>query len=438
MPLIIVAFGILILMLLIVVFKLNSFISFIIVSIIVGIAEGMTPGKVLLSLQSGIGNTLSSMVLILGFGAMLGKLVADSGAAQKLTTSMVRLFGVKHIQYALVVTGFIVGIPMFYSVGFVILIPLIFAVALNTRLPLLYIGIPMLASLSVTHGFLPPHPSPTAIAVMFKADLGKTLLFGLAIAIPAITIAGPLFSRTLKNIKAVPLKEFTVSDQMDEYQLPGFWNSLFSALLPLLIIASATLFNFFVDENTTTKDIVNFIGHPAVALLISVLVSVFSLGLFCGKTMTEVMNSISASVSGITMILFIIAGAGALSQVLSDSGVSVYIGELFNKSGISPLFLGWLIATIIRVCVGSATIAGLTTAGIVAPMVTTGTANAELMVIAIGAGSLMFSHVNDGGFWLFKEYFNLSVKDTLKSWTVMETMVGTIGLIGVLVMNQFV
>jgi len=438
MPLLFVALGIILLLVLIVVFKVNAFIAFIIVSISVGIVEGMPLDKVVASVQIGIGNTLGFLVMILGFGAMLGKIVADSGAAQRLTSGLIKLFGVKNIQYALVVTGFIVGIPMFYSVGFVILVPLVFAVAASTRLPLLYIALPMLASLSVTHGYLPPHPSPTAIALMFKADVGKTLLYGIIVAIPAIIIAGPIFSRTLKKINAQPLKEFIGSVELTEEQMPGFWNSLFTALLPLLLITFSTICNFFLQTSSNLKDIITFIGNPVIALLISVLVSVYTLGLSKGKKMVDLMDSISRSVSSITMVLLIIAGAGALSQVLVDSGVSIYIGELLSKSTLSPLFLAWLIATIIRVCVGSATVAGLTTAGIIAPIATSGVANAELMVLAIGSGSLMLSHVNDSGFWMFKEYFSLSVKDTIKSWTIMETLVGVVGIIGVLIINQFI
>jgi Gnt-I system high-affinity gluconate transporter len=364
--------------------------------------------------------------------------VADSGAAQRITLKLIRLFGIKKVQYAMVITGFIVGIPMFYSVGFVILVPLVFAVAASTRLPLLYVGIPMLASLSVTHGYLPPHPSPTAIALLFKADVGKTLLYGLIVAVPSILIAGPFFARTLKKIHATPLQDFMSSEEMTEEQMPGFGISLFSALLPLLLITLSTVCNFSIHGNSTSKTIINFIGNPVIALLISVLVSVYTLGISRGKKMAEVMDSLARSVSSITMILLIIAGAGALSQILVDSGVSKYIAELLSKSSLSPLFLAWLIATVIRVCVGSATVAGLTTAGIVAPLATSGVANAELMVLAIGSGSLMLSHVNDSGFWLYKEYFNLNIKETLRSWTLMETLVGVVGIIVVLILSLFV
>ncbi|MBC8766476.1 gluconate transporter [Arenibacter sp. BSSL-BM3] len=438
MPLLIVVLGLILLFLLIARFKLNAFIAFIIVSLAVGIAEGMELQGVIQSIQNGIGNTLGFLVIILGLGAMLGKLVADSGAAQQITTKLVAKFGIKNIQWALVLTGFIVGIPMFYSVGFVILIPLIFTIAASTGLPLLYVGLPMIASLSVTHGFLPPHPAPTAIASMFNADIGKTLLYGTIIAIPAITLAGPVFSRTIKNITATPIKEFVNPTILKEEEMPGINISIFTALLPVILIMLATGADLLLPKDAAILPIVNFIGNPVIAMLIAVLVAIYTLGLARGKEMTEIMASVASSISGITMVLLIIAGAGALKEVLVDSGVSDYIANILKDSSFSPLLLAWLVATVIRVCVGSATVAGLTTAGIVLPLVNATGVSAELMVLAIGSGSLMLSHVNDGGFWLFKEYFNLSIKDTLKTWTVMETTVGVMGLIGVMILSLFV
>jgi Gnt-I system high-affinity gluconate transporter len=438
MPLFIVILGILLLFILIAKFKLNAFITFIIVSLFVGIAEGMEPLSVVDSIQKGIGSILGFLVIILGLGAMLGKLVADSGAAQRITTKLVDKFGKKNIQWAVVLTGFIVGIPMFYSVGFVILVPLVFTIAAATGLPLLYVGLPMLASLSVTHGYLPPHPAPTAIAATFNADIGKTLLYGIVVAIPAIIVAGPLLSRTLKGINATPLKEFINPVILKEEEMPSMANSIISALLPVILIAIAALAEFALPDSFFLKKTLIFIGNPAIAMLISVLVAIYTLGLGRGKKMKEVMDSVGSAITGITMVLLIIAGSGALKQVLIDSGVSEYIGAMLQESSISPLILAWLIATVIRVCVGSATVAGLTAAGIVLPLTQGTGVSPELMVLAIGSGSLMLSHVNDSGFWLFKEYFNLSVKDTLKSWTVMETTVGVMGLLGVLIINIFI
>lgn len=438
MPLVIVILGICLLLFLILVLKFNSFLSFVIVSLAVGLAEGMTIENTVLSIENGIGNTMGFLVLILGFGSMLGKLVSESGAAQRITSKLVKAFGIKHIQLALMLTGFIVGVSLFYDVGFFIMIPLVFTVAAATGLPLLYVGLPMLASLSVTHGYLPPHPAPTAITAMFHADLGKTMVYGIIVAIPAIVISGPLLSKALSRIEARPLAEFVNQRALTDDEMPGFWVSFFSSLMPVILISLFTIAGFFLSEDNLVRKVLGYVGNPVMAMLLSVLFAVYTLGLARGRKISEIMNSLAHSVTSITMIMLLIAGAGALKQVLVDGGVSKYIGELLSQSTLSPLFLGWLIATILRFCVGSATVAGITTAGIVLPLVTGGSVKPELMVLAIGSGSLMFGHVNDGGFWLFKEYFNLSIKDTLKTWSVMETSIGICGLIGVMILSLFV
>jgi Gnt-I system high-affinity gluconate transporter len=438
MPLVIVILGICLLLFLILVLKIDSFLSFVIVSLAVGLAEGMNLNSVVVSLENGIGSTMGSLVLILGFGSMLGKMVSESGAAQRITSRLIEAFGIKHIQMAMMLTGFIVGISLFFDVGFFIMIPLVFTVAASTGLPLLYVGLPILAALSVTHGFLPPHPAPTAIVTLFHADLGKTLIYGIIAAVPAIIISGPILSKVLSRIEAKPLKEFLNQKVMTEEELPGFWISFFSSLLPVILISISTIAGFLLPADNSLRKVLGYIGNPVIAMLIAVLFSIYTLGLARGRKITDIMNSLAHSVTTITMIMLLIAGAGALKQVLVDSGVSKYIGELLSQSSLSPLFLGWLIATILRFCVGSATVAGITTAGIVLPLVTGGSVNPELMVLAIGSGSLMFGHVNDGGFWLFKEYFNLSIKDTLKTWSVMETSIGICGLLGVMALSLFI
>ena len=438
MPLLVVSLGILLLFSLIVIFRLNAFIAFIIVAIGIGIAQGMPLDILVKSIEKGIGNTLGFLVMILGLGAMLGKLVAESGAAQQITNGLIRIFGVNNTKAAVMLTGFIVGITMFYSVGFVILVPLVFTVASATGLSLIGVGLPMLAALSVTHGFLPPHPAPSALSVMFNADLGKTLIYGTILAIPSILISGPLLTRFLPKVEAKPLKEFMASKTFDASELPSLTNSLLTALLPVLLIGFATIISNFLDEKTFFSSIVNFIGNPVIALLLTLLIGTYTLGVARGNSMDGIMKIYSTAVSGITMVLLIISGAGALKQILIDSGVSEYIGGLLQITSLSPLLIGWIIATLIRFSVGSATVAGLTTAGIVLPLVQSTDVSPELMVLAIGSGSLMLSHVNDSGFWLFKEYFNLSVKETLSTWTVMETSIGITGLLGVLFLNQFI
>ena len=438
MPLLIVSLGILFLFFLIVICRLNAFIAFIIVAIGIGIGQGMPLDALISSVEKGIGNTLGFLVMILGLGAMLGKLVAESGAAQQITNGLIRIFGVKNTKAAVMLTGFIVGVTMFYSVGFVVLVPLVFTVASATGLSLIGVGLPMLAALSVTHGFLPPHPAPSALSVMFDADIGKTLLYGITLAIPAILISGPLLTRFLPKVEAKPLKEFMASKTFDVSELPSLTNSLLTALLPVLLIGFATIISSFLNVNSTLYDLVNFIGNPVIALLLTLLIGTYTLGVARGKSMDDIMKIYATAASGITMVLLIISGAGALKQILIDSGVSQYIGGLLQITSLSPLLIGWIIATLIRFSVGSATVAGLTTAGIVLPLVQTTDVSPELMVLAIGSGSLMLSHVNDSGFWLFKEYFNLSVKETLSTWTVMETSIGISGLLGVLFLNQFI
>lgn len=437
-PLLIVITAVALLLLLITVGKINAFISFTLVCIYVGLMMGLPLETIVEAIKKGMGDTLGLLVLILGFGSMLGKIVAYSGAAQKITQTLVSAFGIKKIHWALMLTGFIVGIPMFYSVGFVILIPIVFTVAASTGLPLLFVGLPMLASLSVTHGYLPPHPAPTAIAGMFGADIGLTIFYGFIVAIPAIIIAGPVLSPRFKKIKASPLKEFTGQTILDEDKLPSTVVSILTALMPVILIVLSVLLSGFPEENTLLFLIVKGIGDPVIAMLLSVLFAVYTLALQRGKKMKEVMDGLAQAISSIAMILLILAGAGGLKEVLVASGISDYLGSLLSQSGMSPLVLAWLIAAVIRVSVGSATVAGMTAAGIVLPLVSQSGVSPELMVLAIGSGSLMLSHVNDGGFWMFKEYFNISVKETLMTWTVMETTISVVGILVILLLNSFI
>ncbi len=417
--------------------KINPFLAFLVISIVAGLLLGIPFTKIVGSVQKGMGDTLGSLVIIIVLGAMLGKLVADSGAAQKIAEVMMNAFGVKYIQWALVVTGFIVGIPLFYGVGFVLMVPLIFSVVYQYKLPAVYIGLPMLAALSVTFGFLPPHPAPTALVIQFKANIGLTLLYGLILSVPAIIIAGPLFAKTLKNIHSVPLETFTATT-LPSHQLPSAFDSFLTALLPVVLLMVSTLIPYLVTLPPLASQIVAFFAEPAIVMLIALIVSTYKIGLRQGKTIKQVMSIYSESIKDIAGILLIIGSAGALKQVLIDSGVSDQIALALNGINIHPLVLAWMMAAVIRICVGSATVAGLTTAGIMAPIVMQSGVNPNLMVLAIGAGSLACSHVNDSGFWLFKEYFNLSIKDTVRTWTLMETIIAVVGLAGVMILHLFV
>lgn len=437
MTILIVLLCIAVLILLITYFKINAFLAFLIISIAAGLLLGIKPDIIIGSVQKGIGDMLGSLVIVIVSGAMLGKLVAESGAAQQIAGSMVKFFGEKYMHWALMITGFTIGIPLFYNVGFVLVIPLIFSIAYQYKLPAVYTGLPILASLSVTHGFLPPHPSPTALVAQFNADMGTTLFYGIIVAIPTVIVAGPLFARTLKKINA-PIPKTFQSAELPADQLPGLGNSAFSSLLPVILIAITTiLLPTFKEGNS--KFVMKFISDPAVVMLVSLAVATWTLGLRQGMDMKKIMNVYGEAVKDIAMILLIMGGAGALKQILIDSGVSGEIAALLSTLDVHPLVLGWMIACFIRVCVGSATVAGLTAAGIIAPMLSNGmNVNPNLMVLSIGAGSLIFSHVNDTGFWMFKEYFNLGIKDTMRSWSVMETIVSVMGLLGVMVINQFV
>lgn len=439
MPILLCLLGILLLVILIIWVKLDTFISFILVSILLGLAAGMTVSDLSASLEKGIGNMMGTLVIILGFGAMLGKLVAESGAAQQITHSMIRLFGKKYLPWGMSLAGLIVGIPLFYTAGFVVVIPLIFAVGYSTKLPLLSIGVPMLAALSVAHGFLPPHPSPTAIAEQLHADIGKTLLYGLLLAVPSITIAGPLFGSRLKKYNPAPPENLLPDESaLPEKKLPPLGISLFAALLPLVLLAITTIAGNIFPENSFPDRFIDFIGNPNIAMFLSVMVAIYVLGMRCGRKIPQIMIELQDAFKGISVILLIIAGSGVFMEVMRDSGVNTYIAAGLKDWHIPPLILGWAIAAIIRVCIGSATVAGLTTVGILLPLVQQQMIHPSLMVLSIGAGSLMFSHVNDGGFWLFKEYFGLSIKETFKTWTIMETIVSVTGLIGVLVLNLFI
>ena len=414
--------------------KFHPFLAFIIVSFLLGWWLGLPVEKLTASVKTGIGNILGDLVVIICLGAMLGKLVAETGAAQQISGTLVKAFGEKRLQWAMMLTGIIVGIPLFYNVGFVLLIPLLFAVIYQTGKPAVYMALPMLAALSVTHGFLPPHPSPVAIAAQMNASLGKVLLYGMAVAIPAILLAGPVFAATIKNIKAVPLQIFKPK-VVEAEKMPGAVNSFFTALLPAFLLIFFSVITYVVQPGDSLKSLLAFWGDPMVVMLLSLLYATYSLGIKNGHSMKTIMGLYGDAIAEIAIILLVIAGAGALKQVMVDSGVSTQIGNQLAHVPVNPLVLGWLMAVVIRLCVGSATVAGLTAAGIMAPVLLQADISPELMVLSIGAGSLFFSHVNDSGFWMFKEYFNLSVKDTLKTWSVMETIVSVVGLAGVLVLQ---
>ncbi|CAN5576345.1 gluconate transporter [soil metagenome] len=437
MSFLILAIGILLLILLITWAKLNAFLSFIIVCLFVGLANGMDIAAITVSIQKGMGDLLGTLIIIIGLGAMLGKLVAESGAAERIAAGLIKFSGEKNLVWALLITSFIIGIPLFYNVGFVLILPLAISIATKYKIPPVYLALPAISALSVTHGFLPPHPSPTALVQQFHADLGLTLLYGFIVAVPCIILAGPVFAKTLKNYNNRPIESF-IAEPKDEASLPGMFLSILTAFMPVILISAATIIKMLVPGANAFKTVILALGEPPIAMLVTVLFAIYSLGLKQGRTMTQIGHSMGDAVKDIAVILFIVGGAGSLKQVLTDTGISGQIAVALQGLNINPLLAAWSIAAIIRVAIGSATVAGLTTAGIVAPLVVSTGANPNLMVLATGAGSLFFSHVNDAGFWLFKEYFNLSIKQTMKTWSIMETIVSVVGIIAVLILSYFV
>jgi len=435
MPLLVIFLGI-ILLLFLTLKKISPFIALLIVAILVGLALKMPFDKVLLALQNGVGSTLGSMALVLCLGAVLGKMLEVSGAAQQISNTLIKVFGERYIQWAVLSTGFLVGITLFYNAGFVILVPLVFSIAKAAKKNLLFIAIPMAASLSVTHGFLPPHPGPVGLASIFKADVGQTMLYGLILALPIVAIAGPIFGSTFKNLQIV-LKEDAKTNWQMPNDLPPVSTSFIIALLPVLLIALPSLLQTFTTPETNFFKVCKAISDPVFALLIASIASGYWLGIKRGRNMQSTMQLFTDAIAGIAIIMMIIAAGGAFKEVLTTSGAGDYITKVASQYNFSPLIAGWLVAALIRITLGSATVAGLTAAGIVAPLVLHGQAKPELMVLSVGAGSLMFSHINDTGFWMFKEYFNLTLKQTFASWSLMETIVSVLGLIGVLILNVF-
>ncbi|MEJ7779747.1 MAG: gluconate:H+ symporter [Daejeonella sp.] len=428
MSLVIVLFGLLLLLALIIK-KISPMIALVIVSIVTGLLLGMPVAKVMSAVANGIGGTLGSMVMVLALGAMMGKLIEDTGAAKKIVFILIRLFGYRNIQWAILLTGLLVGIPLFYNAGFVVLVPLVFAIAAATRLPLLYLALPMAASLSVTHGFLPPHPGPIALASIFKADVGLILIYGLILSVPIAIAGGIIFPRLiLKNtITNIPADFKPEGEEM----LPSGLKSFTTALLPVFLIIAGTIGTNFIPAGSANPFFI-FLSDPTIALLISVLVTISVQKI----PIIKAMESCTEGVKSIAMIILIIAAGGAFKQILIDSGVGETVKTLSASFQLSPLFLAWSITALLRVTLGSATVAGLTASGIVLPLLGNGV-SPELMVLSVGAGSLMLSHVNDTGFWMFKEYFNLSLKQTFGTWTIMESIVSVLGLAGVLILNQF-
>ncbi len=437
--LLIVALGVVALLVLLVGFKFDGFISLILVAIGVGLAEGLSLAKITTAIYNGIGGQLKSLILILAFGAMLGKMLSDSGAAQRISGTFIKLFGLKNIQWAMLLTAFIVGVTMFFEAGFIVIIPIIYTVAAQTKMSLIHVGLPAVIGLSITHGFLPPHPGPAAVSIAYGASMGKTLLYGLIIAIPIAIVLSWMFEKLpyMKKILGSVPEGLAVPKVLKEEELPGFGVSMLVALLPIILMAISTYADMYMDKKAPVVGVIHFFGDAPIALLVTVLYSAYSLGVARGRMLEDVMKSIGSSVKGIAMIALVIGAGGAFKEVIVSSGVAVVIKNMTQNLSVSPLVLAWCIAAGIRLSVGSATVSVITASGIIAPMIATCGVSPELMVLATSCGSAFTSHVNDAGFWMYKEFFNLSVIDALKTRSVYTTVLGFLGLLGVLALQAF-
>ncbi|MDR5809921.1 GntP family permease [Caballeronia sp. LZ019] len=418
-------------------FKVYPFLVLLIVSLLLGLAVGMPMDKIVKAFETGNGNTLGHIAVVVGLGTMLGKMMAESGGAERIANTLINLFGEKNIHWAMMVVAIIVGLPVFFEVGFVLLIPIAFNVARRTGKSLLVIGLPMVAGLSVVHGLIPPHPAALLAVQAYHADIGKTIAYGLIIGVPTAIVAGPLFAllihRYIKLPDANALADQFVQkhgDSAAKRELPSFGITLFTILLPVILMLIGSWADLVFTPKTLPNDLLRFIGQSDIALLIAVLVSFWTFGAKQGFNREQIQKFCGDCLAPIAGITLIVGAGGGFGQVLRDSGISQQIVATATQASLSPLLLGWFVAALIRLATGSATVAMTTACGIVAPIASAagGHVSPELLVLATGSGSLIFSHVNDGGFWLIKEYFGMTVGQTFKTWSLLETIISLMGL----------
>ncbi|EOG8985515.1 gluconate:H+ symporter [Staphylococcus pseudintermedius] len=447
-PLLSVAIAIIVLLILIMKLQLNTFVALVITAMVTGILLGMPFDKIVATIETGMGGTLGHIALIFGLGAMLGKLLADGGGATQIADTLIAKLGKKYVQWAMVIASFIIGIALFFEVGLVLLIPLVFTIAKRMNVSQLKIGMPMVTALSVTHGFLPPHPGPVVIAKELGANIGEVLLYGFIVAIPVTIIEGPVFAKIAPRLTPTAfqregdISSLGATKSFKDEELPSFGLSTFTALLPVLLMLFATLWQLISGHegkaHNTLESMIYFIGSAGTAMLIAVVFAVFSMGIRRGIPTKQVMNTLTQAIYPIGMMLLIIGAGGAFKQVLIDGGVGGAIEKIFTDVNISPILLAWLVAAILRLALGSATVAAISTTGIVLPLLQTADVNLALVALAIGAGSIFCSHVNDAGFWMFKEYFGLTVKETFLTWSLIETIISVSGLVFVLFISLFI
>ncbi|WP_160288448.1 GntP family permease [Pseudomonas knackmussii] len=430
------------LILLITRFKLHPFLALIIASGFLGLTSGMPVAQIVKSFQDGFGGVLGFVGVILALGTMLGKLMADSGGADQIARTLIDAFGERRVHWAMMISAFLVGIPLFFEIGFILLIPLVFIVARRSGVSLIKIGIPLLAGLSAVHGLVPPHPGPLLAIGVFNADIGKTILYGLIVALPTAAIAGPLFGAFIaKRIPGNPSPELVaqIAREPETDNLPSFGVTLLTVLLPVFLMLLKTFADVLLPDGHIFRAWMDMIGHPISALLLALLLALYTFGHARGFDSKKILKLLDQSLAPTAAIVVIIGAGGGFKQMLVASGVGDVIGHMAVQAQISPILLAWLVAALIRIATGSATVATITGAGIVAPVVgLIPGVNRELLVLATGAGSLILSHVNDAGFWLVKQYFNMSVSETFKTWTAMETILSVVGLVFILLLSLVV
>jgi GntP family gluconate:H+ symporter len=431
--------GIAVIVLLITVLKLHPFLSLTIGSLVVALVAGENLADAIESFTTGFGDTAAGVGTLIALGAMFGKLLADSGGADEIVDTIVGRSSGRSLPWAMALVGALIGLPMFFEIGLVLLMPVILLVARRSGQSVIRIGIPTLAGLSVMHGLVPPHPGPLVAIDALNADLGVTLGLGVLIAIPTAVIAGPLFGKLAARWVDVPAPHlFDRPEEQQRPDRPSFPVTLATVLLPVVLMLAKAVADIVVDDETQpTRQVVDIIGTPLIALLIAVLVALLTLGRGAKMTRAEVAKSVESGLPPIAGILLIVAAGGGFKQTLVDTGVGTVVADWVASSGMSILLLAWLVAVVIRLATGSATVATVTTAGILAgPLVSQlSTGETSLLVLAIGSGSLFFSHVNDAGFWLVKEYFGLTVGQNIKTWSLMETVISVSGLAFVLLLS---
>lgn len=412
-------------------FKLHPFLALIVVSLAMGAAAGMSLGDAVKAFTDGVGSVLGFIAIVVGLGTMLGKMMAESGGAMRIATTLIDRFGERRVHWAIMVVAFIVGIPVFFQVGFVLLVPLVFTIARRTGLSLVKVGIPLVAGLSVVHGMVPPHPAAMLAVGAYRADVGRTIVYAILVGLPTASLAGPIYASWIAPRITLPRENPVAAQFVGDAQreLPGFGLALFTVLLPVILMLCASLADVILASTSTVRSALDFIGSPIVSLLLALLFSFWSLGFRQHFTRDQILKFANDCLAPTATILLVIGAGGGFNKVLLESGVGKAITAVALGSHASPILLAWSVAALIRVATGSATVAMTTAAGIVAPIAAaTPGASPELLVVATGAGSLVLSHVNDAGFWLIKEFFGMSVPQTLKTWTVAETIIGVAGL----------